>query len=85
MTFCRETTIEVAAGNRYPGHAFRRPLKERDAMDEPSDEIVRKNPNERREETDRAFAAIMEEERRSRLAKSMRLRSIRLMQNGDTA
>jgi hypothetical protein len=54
-------------------------------MEESPDETPRKNPNERREETDRAFAAIMEEEKRSRLAKSMRLRSMRLTQNGDTA
>ena len=49
-------------------------------MQESAEESIRKNPNERREETDRAFAAIIEEERRSRLAKSMRLRSMRLMQ-----
>jgi hypothetical protein len=34
--------------------------------------------------TDSAFAAIMEEKRRLRLEKSMRLRSMRLMQNGCT-
>lgn len=39
---------------------------------------AKKTPSERREETDRAFAAIMEEERRSRLEKNLRLRSIRL-------
>lgn len=38
----------------------------------------RKTLTERREETDRAFAEIMEAERRARLEKSMRLRSLRL-------
>jgi hypothetical protein len=43
--------------------------------------IVRKNQNERREETDRAFAEIMERERRARLEKTMRLRSMRLVED----
>lgn len=35
----------------------------------------------RRAETDRAFAKLVNEERRARLEKTMRLRSIRLVEN----
>jgi hypothetical protein len=37
------------------------------------------NPNQRREETDRAFAEIMDEDRKARLQKTMRLKSMRLV------
>lgn len=39
-----------------------------------------KNPSERREATDRAFAEIMQSERNERLAKTLRLRSLRVAQ-----
>lgn len=41
-----------------------------------------KNPNDRREATDRAFAEIMESERKARQAKNLRLRSMRVAQAG---
>jgi len=51
---------------------------ERDRMEEQSQEPVKKNSSQRREETDRAFSAIMEDQRRSRLEKNARLREMRL-------
>jgi hypothetical protein len=54
-------------------------------MQEPQkDQSMKASPNERREETARAFAAIVDEERRARLEKNMRLRSMRLLQNTTT-
>jgi hypothetical protein len=41
-----------------------------------------KNPNERREATDRAFAEIIESERKARQAKNLRLRSLRVARTG---
>lgn len=49
--------------------------------DEHKQEIKIGRIDARREETDRAFAEIMENERRQRLEKSMRLRQMRLVKH----
>lgn len=51
---------------------------EQDMMEEQSQEPVKKNSSQKREETDRAFSAIMEDERRSRHEKNAWLREMRL-------
>lgn len=53
-------------------------------MDEQEDDIKRTFKQRResdRMETDRAFAEIVENERKARLAKTMRLRSMRVVKN----
>ena len=53
-------------------------------MEEFGENASKMTPDRRREETDRAFAAIMAEERRSCLKKNMRLRSMRLVQTTES-
>lgn len=52
-------------------------------MGDLSDDELKLTPNQRRAQTDRAFAAIMEDERRARLEKNARLREMRLLRSSD--
>jgi len=48
-----------------------------------TEEQIKLSPSQRRDETDRAFLAIMEEERRTRSEKNARLREMRLARAAD--
>jgi len=49
--------------------------------DEPQERQPQKNADKRREATNLAFAQIRDEERRRRLEKTMKLRSLRLLKD----